>query len=333
MDRDNIFQLATSNPEITEDQRLETSPRQSWWLLRHPGEETSCNSRSSARSWPAPSPTFQVLRWQVLCSHQHFYCDHIYIEEKELLKEHAAGPDEMFWGAEPVCARDPLLSQELHRHLVGGEHCSPCATLWSWRCHPTSASTQMTNVQHEYSKSPSSFTWSSCQVEVIPIKNEADLVVLFLCNYRDITAFKVTGNLSFLQSFWSREIISYIPHSSESLLQTYKCMWMTSIFPLQLFTTSFPPLVHCLLLLLHLVHVALEHISLLMLMLLLDFHFDIVDKQIISVLKLRTPWPRWTCSPVCQSSPRSPGLSQGEAGVCVTRVYVLLVWIIVIESI
>ena len=35
------------------------------------------------------------------------------------------------------------------------------------------------------------------EVEVIPIKNEADLVVLFLCNYRDITAFKVTGN--FLQ--------------------------------------------------------------------------------------------------------------------------------------
>ena len=33
------------------------------------------------------------------------------------------------------------------------------------------------------------------EVEVIPIKNEADLVVLFLCNYRDITAFKVTGNL------------------------------------------------------------------------------------------------------------------------------------------
>ena len=215
MDRDNIFQLATSNPEITEDQRLETLPH-------HPGEETSCNSQSSARSWPAPSPTFQVLRWQVLSSHQHFYHDHISIGEKELLKEPAAGPDEMFWGAEPVCARDPLLSQELHRHLAGGAHCSPHhATLWSWRCHPTSASTQMTNVQHEYSKSPSSFTWSSCQVEVIPIKNEADLVVLFLCNYRDITAFKVTGNLIFLQSSWSREIISYIPHSSESLLQTY----------------------------------------------------------------------------------------------------------------
>ena len=29
------------------------------------------------------------------------------------------------------------------------------------------------------------------QVEVIPIRNEAELVVLFLCNYRDITAFKV----------------------------------------------------------------------------------------------------------------------------------------------
>ena len=39
----------------------------------------------------------------------------------------------------------------------------------------------------------------TCQVEVIPIKNEADLVVLFLCNYRDITAFKVTGNLIFVQ--------------------------------------------------------------------------------------------------------------------------------------
>ena len=39
------------------------------------------------------------------------------------------------------------------------------------------------------------------EVEVIPIKNEADLVVLFLCNYRDITAFKVTGNLMFLRSF------------------------------------------------------------------------------------------------------------------------------------
>ena len=63
MDRDNIFQLATSNPEITEDQQFETSLQQSWWLPRHPGEETSCNSRSSARSWPAPSPTFQVLRW------------------------------------------------------------------------------------------------------------------------------------------------------------------------------------------------------------------------------------------------------------------------------
>ena len=31
-----------------------------------------------------------------LFSHQHFYHDHIYIQEKELLKEHAAGPDEMF---------------------------------------------------------------------------------------------------------------------------------------------------------------------------------------------------------------------------------------------
>ena len=29
------------------------------------------------------------------------------------------------------------------------------------------------------------------QVELIPIRNEAELVVLFLCNYRDITAFKV----------------------------------------------------------------------------------------------------------------------------------------------
>ena len=29
------------------------------------------------------------------------------------------------------------------------------------------------------------------QVEVNPIRNEAELVVLFLCNYRDITAFKV----------------------------------------------------------------------------------------------------------------------------------------------
>ena len=31
-----------------------------------------------------------------LFSHQHFYHDHIYIQEKELLKDHAAGPDEMF---------------------------------------------------------------------------------------------------------------------------------------------------------------------------------------------------------------------------------------------
>ena len=84
-----------------------------------------------------------------LFPHQHFYRDHISIEEKELLKEHAAGPDEMFWGAEPVCARDPLLSQELHRHLAGGDHyCSPHATLWSWICHPTSACTRMSNVQH-----------------------------------------------------------------------------------------------------------------------------------------------------------------------------------------
>ena len=34
------------------------------------------------------------------------------------------------------------------------------------------------------------------QVELIPIRNEAELVVLFLCNYRDITAFKVRQHLS-----------------------------------------------------------------------------------------------------------------------------------------
>ena len=76
----------------------------------HPGEETSCNSRSSARSWPAPSPTFQVLRWQVLCSHQHFYRDHISIEEKELLKNMLQGLMRCFE------AQNPSVHEILYYH-------------------------------------------------------------------------------------------------------------------------------------------------------------------------------------------------------------------------
>ena len=49
------------------------------------------------------------------------------------------------------------------------------------------------------------------EVEVTPIMNEADLVVLFLCNYRDITAFKdplaevnmFTGLSKFAKIAWS----------------------------------------------------------------------------------------------------------------------------------
>ena len=31
-----------------------------------------------------------------------------------------SGSDEIFWAAERLCARDPLLPQEQHRHLAGG---------------------------------------------------------------------------------------------------------------------------------------------------------------------------------------------------------------------
>ena len=45
------------------------------------------------------------------------------------------------------------------------------------------------------------FLYFCCtQVELVPVRNESDSVVLFLCTYRDITAFKVQNHTKPIQS-------------------------------------------------------------------------------------------------------------------------------------
>ena len=221
MDRDNIFQLATSNPEITEDQRLETPPRQSWWLRpptqarRHHAtvDPVLVHDRRPHRRSKYWGGKFSVLTSTFIVI--------IFLSKKRnFLRTCCRAWWDVLRRRTRLCTRSSTITRT---PPASGWRCSLLTPCHIVIVKMPSNIGMYSNVQCPacHSKSSASFTCSSCQVEVIPIKNEADLVVLFLCNYRDITAFKVTGNLIFLQSFWSREIISYIPHSSESLLQTY----------------------------------------------------------------------------------------------------------------